>query len=376
MSQETTSKDRKNKNENKEKKSKKQKRVLDNDDGELVTTVEVKKTKKSKKRRLDDDDEHYEHDEGKMESKKLKKSQRRKSVSFADDTKEVGTSEEDASSEPATATQNQDGAQGKIETEDVEEEISPEVRKQRKREKREQRRKKDIGESEMVSRKTPTPNSTDETPVLSYLSQYSENRSEWKFQKNRESQLLKKILSLDDVPAEYNRALFVYLKGLKSEGARQRLRKNAQEGIKSDEVQEQVEQGEDSAADTGSTSIPDSSKESYNEAVRRFKGNLNAGAKNFDDGVALEDADPDLKQRLEKRKRAELVLWSVSGKISKNDAGSTKPRAALENIDEEASSAKDKGKEGNQNKKAPARKKRKNRTMLVEISSSSESDSD
>lgn len=383
MSEEIAIRDRKDTHAKKEKRDKK-KRTSEEEDGDDETLV--KKSKSSKRRRLDDDaeEEPKEHKKEKKEKKKKeKKESHRKSVTFTEDTKneeEDSSSAEDISAEPAQTAEKQ-------KDEPLPEEESSEARKKRKREKRAQRHQNQTGDGGDGQKAPPTvPYDSDDKSVLSYLSQYHTDRSAWKFQKNRESQLLKKALSLEDVPAEYNKALFAYLRGLKSEGARQRLRKNAQDAIKLDEgdAAANAEEGEEATTTTPNDNdedkkdsalpppLPESSKEAYDDAIDRFKGNLNAGVKDFDDGVSFQDADADIQQRFEKRRRAELVLWTVRGKISKPSTTTSTSTSApeIETTKDDKVAAVDKG---NKNKKAPSRKKRKNRTMVVEISSSSES---
>ena len=62
------------------------------------------------------------------------------------------------------------------------------------------------------------------TDALDYLHLYRDNRSKWKFNKNREIWILKHALSQNDIPAEYESALLDYIRGLQSSGARNRLK--------------------------------------------------------------------------------------------------------------------------------------------------------
>lgn len=225
------------------------------------------------------------------------------------------------------------------------------------------------------------------------MSQYYHDRASWKFQKIREAQLLKHVFSLEHVPSEYNPALLAYLKGLKSEGARTRLRKGAQDVIKFDEKHTTASSEGDEITSTEETkgiaklpALPDSWREQYGDAVYRFKGNLNGGVKDLNEGVTLTapagddnengEVDANVWTRLEYRKRAEMVLWTVSGRIGKYSSATSKQEKSAETESEPTeAAASNMKKEAKQ--KAPARKKRKNRTMIVDISSSSESsDSD
>ncbi|EED19902.1 hypothetical protein TSTA_031610 [Talaromyces stipitatus ATCC 10500] len=354
---------------------------------------------KSKKRSRDDVNEEKQHDEydnadkieedGETEKRSRKK---RKSVSFADN---ITIENKDQTNDTGEDKKN-DGDDNTSPTEN--EEQSRERRKKEKREKREQRRKHDGQKAATITStkgdKQPTTDSVDNKSILAYLSQYYNDRASWKFQKIREAQLLKHVFSLDHVPSEYNPALLAYLKGLKSEGARTRLRKSAQEVIKHDEKHITATSETADETTTEETNdiaklpvLPESLREAYGDAVYRFKGNLNAGIKNLNEGVSLtvpngdnnenSEVDANVLARLEHRKRAEMVQWTVSGRISKFASASEQQDKQTEPESEPtgtttASAAKKENKQ-----KAPARKKRKNRTMIVEISSSSESsDSD
>lgn len=370
----------------------KSKKISNDEEDEINAVNEVEeeaekksKPKKSKKRQRDDQDDENEDKNDMKKNKEKKKS--RKSVSFSENVETHDSEKNEASNqntEKVTETEEKDvGDDGDEEDNNDDDEHKRKKRKQEKREKREQRRKKD----------TPTTDSStshgNDKSILAYLSQYHHDRASWKFQKIRETQLLKHGFSLEQVPAEYNPALLAYLKGLQSEGARTRLRKSAQDIIKADvrmttaETQDNGPAGgddEEGAAEEAKDIsklpvLPESWRERYADAIYRFKGNLNAGVKDFNDGVSLdasvkedETVDADILTRFENRKRAEMVLWTVSGKINKSSSAASKPQEA----ETEASKPTAKGNKH----QTPAKKKRKNRTMVVEISSSSESDSD
>lgn len=389
-----------------------------------VTSSESKEPKmKSKKRTRTADDiqaeEHEEEVDGRSLPDAEKRShKKRKSVSFAD-----GLVEDQAEKENLTSTDKR----SKHQTVDEPVKQSREERLKEKREKREQRRKRDNNAKEdkisTSEESEPAPSPAGDKSITAYLSQYYNDREAWKFQKIREAQLLKYVFSLEHVSAEYNPALLAYLKGLKSEGARTRLRKSAQEVIKYDEKKHtspRTTEGNDATAsstlttvsDDGSANVeeksgivklpdlPESWREAYDDAVYRFKGNLNAGVKDLNEGVVLytsgdhsnsdqpAEVDPNVLARLEHRKRAEMVLWVASGKINKSTSSASTQLEKQSNAKESqladrtatatatATTTKLGATKANKDK-APARKKRKNRTMVVEISSSSESsDSD
>ncbi|QGA13123.1 hypothetical protein EYB26_000768 [Talaromyces marneffei] len=360
---------------------------------------ERKPKKKSKKRSRDDDDaneekQHHEEEKGNNAEEdagtEIRSRKKRKSVSFADKV-DIQTIENKDEINGATGKDTKTDDHDDENTADNEKQ-SRERRKKEKREKREQRRKDGETSTTTSEGDKSTTDSVDKS-IIAYLSQYYHDRASWKFQKIREAQLLKHVFSLEHVPSEYNPALLAYLKGLKSEGARTRLRKGAQDVIKFDEKHTTASSEGDEITSTEETkgiaklpALPDSWREQYGDAVYRFKGNLNGGVKDLNEGVTLTapagddnengEVDANVWTRLEYRKRAEMVLWTVSGRIGKYSSATSKQEKSAETESEPTeAAASNMKKEAKQ--KAPARKKRKNRTMIVDISSSSESsDSD
>ena len=76
------------------------------------------------------------------------------------------------------------------------------------------------------------PPSRKTTDALDYLKQHHDQNPIWKFNKNREVWILKHAISTHEIPAEYEDALLGYLRGLKSTGARQRLREQCQARVR------------------------------------------------------------------------------------------------------------------------------------------------
>ena len=192
---------------------------------------------------------------------------------------------------------------------------------------------------------------THEGPVLSYLSFYYRHRAEWKFQKNRETNLFKHVLALEHVPTAYNAALLSYLQGLKSEGAKMRLRQAAEDVIRAEMDQAQTSSEGDTENAEEDADKPSSS---YDKAVAAFRARLLEGKENLDKTESPEPLEGDLLKQLEKRQRAELMVFAFDGKLYE------KPKPKLKQAQDTAQ---------------PGKKKKKNRTVIVEISSSSESDS-
>lgn len=377
----------------KDKKKRKKNESEDGDGSHAAAATGTEETGNNKKRRLENgvaagvSPGEGKHDQKqKLQEDNAAATPQRKSVSFTPDTK-------DGEGDGKTQTQSGDKEQqnGDEEEMDEEERKKEEIRQKKREKKRKKRQEAKARQQAAQSNNSNAATSVDDSPILSYLTHFYEDRSSWKFQKNRESHLLKHALSLERVPKRFNTPLLVYLQGLRSEGARQRLREAAEEVISTDGDQwtlgvTNIENDGDGNGESeqNDSSLPASgtSGEKYREAVEAFRAKLTAGDKDLENGSTLEGADADTQKRLERRQRAELILWAINGKLGSSsspiETKATSPKV-------ETSSAKADGKNvGNNNdnnkKNTPTtapKKKRKNRTAVVEISSSSsESDSD
>ncbi|RJE17683.1 Uncharacterized conserved protein DUF2373 [Aspergillus sclerotialis] len=324
--------------------------------GEVGTS---EKEKKGKKRRFDEEEKEDkgEKDEDKKES--APKSKKKKRVSFTADTKVRDGEEEEqdsdqeaggvsVSSEEKSADKPGIPDQQPTDEDGDDEQSATEV-KEKKKKKKEKGKKKDTastGSSQIH-----------ETPILSYLSHYYKYRQTWKFQKNRETHLFKHVLSLEQVPSQYNAALLAYLQGLKSEGAKQRLHQTAEEVVKSDIENKAPVENEEGAATTDEKDGDTPNTTDYDKAVDAFRAWLLDPKEDFDYNNVSGQLDDDTRKKLEKRQRAELMIYAVQGKLFTAE----KPKPVE--------------KEVRPKKVPPGKKKRKNRTAIVEISSSGESES-
>lgn len=72
---------------------------------------------------------------------------------------------------------------------------------------------------------SPTPTPVQPKPsVLAYLTTFHTAPTEWKFNKSKQTQLLKHAFNPDVIPSAHNDALVAYLSGLKGQAARERVR--------------------------------------------------------------------------------------------------------------------------------------------------------
>lgn len=323
-------------------------------DGAVKEGSEKKKSK-SKKRRLEEDGEDGAAaggEDNRSEKNKNKKSKKQRKVSFSVDTKvHDGDDEEDEEDEEGKKkTGGASLENGGSEAAPVDEK-QKEEKKRRMKEKKDKRKKQDQQE----------PTDPSDTPILTYLHLYHQDRPAWKFQKNRETQLFKHVLSLERVPTEYNAALLAYLQGLKSEAARQRLSQTAEEIIKSEmeaQAATEVNTEEDKPDDQNAPDMTD-----YYKTVEAFRIRLSQGKDELNDVDALGEGQVtgDLRKKLEERLRAEAMWFAINGKLFYIQKPKGSQKATPQHNGGQAQSA---------------GKKKKNRTVIVDISSSGESESD
>ncbi|EDN02188.1 proteasome subunit alpha type 6 [Histoplasma capsulatum] len=269
------------------------------------------------------------------------KSKKIKSVSFAEDTKL-----EDGDGVVALELEN--------EHEDAREPSPAVARKAEKRKlKREQRAK---NRPDSTSNAPPPPID----PTLQYLTLYHKSRAQWKFQKNRETHLLKHALSVDRIPSTYNASLAAYLAGIKSEGAKKRVAEAAVEAIKADDAD--VDSGENGGGGSDA-----SEKDRYRNSISSFRkrlvGLVAADPHSWEGdmfGDEATDLNADWLKKLERRRRAELVLHFVGGSV---------PAAEAAKLQAESRPG------VSEKKKQKKQKRKKNRTNVIEDTSSSSSGS-
>ncbi|KAL2866982.1 WKF domain-containing protein [Aspergillus lucknowensis] len=374
------------------------KHVIDNE--EKISVDDGKIQRRSKKRRRNEDDgegtpvllngEHIESD--------VHKKKKKKRVSFA------------AGSEATDAQNDSDGdEEDKAQSPGPEEkagqadgEVGDASKKAKKRKKKEGKKKSGDSTKHSTNTESAMEHNSGESPILSYLDLYHKDRPAWKFQKIRETQLFKHILSLEHIPVRYNAALLSYLQGLRGEAAKGRLREVAQTAIQTDTEETKpnaiIENPEPS---DGQAMLPYAD---YRKAVYVFRTRLTEWKSTEDPGESYEQLDAELKERFLKRQRAEIIVYAIDGKVftmsnlkappqkgknaTLNQPGKKKKnRTAFVEISSSSESSDDSDsdsdkahghkKENNETRSQPVKKKKKkkNRTAVVEVSSSSESDS-
>ena len=252
------------------------------------------------------------------------------------------------------------------------------------------------------------------TAYLDYLSQFHSDKSNWKFNKTKQTDLLKNLFNIYRVPTEYNEALLAYIDGLQGLGAKQRLWSQASQLI-ADLKNSVVSDLPKDAKDTD-MSTPEARRTAYIDAEEREVKRLQALAQ--PDAKAEEEIHETARRRRAQDERATeiLLLRSLTselglpsnepstnhsqnkqlptpGSLSKSDsalsarAKKRKRKARTADSDSDSSSSSDSDSDSNSGKKTSAKGKAKGKKSILETaesssdtsssdSSSSDSDSD
>ena len=168
----------------------------------------------------------------------------------------------------------------------------------------------------------------EQTSSLDYLTQFHSSRSSWKFNKAKQTHLMRDLFDLDKVPWSYSDALDCYLSGLKGEGLRARLYSEAQsiialdERTLSDAPMEDKESSPDTAEKLSRGGLyglfnratfegpnGDERKQAYKDAVAQYKKEGKEKRLREEEWELLKE--PQQKKRLLTRRRADRVVWSV-----------------------------------------------------------------
>ncbi|KAK3307874.1 uncharacterized protein B0T15DRAFT_87451 [Chaetomium strumarium] len=155
-------------------------------------------------------------------------------------------------------------------------------------------------------------------PSLNYLRQWHTAREAWKFNKNHQTLLIKYVFDEGKIPSSDISIFYEYIRDLKG-SVRTRLRETAAEIKKKD-----MEAGQ--GAFPASVKDRESKQREYEETISRFLKDLqqyqkqhNGSTTNANGKRALDEmkyviriATPEVKQRLLKRIRAEVILDELS----------------------------------------------------------------
>ncbi|KAF2089254.1 hypothetical protein K490DRAFT_63392 [Saccharata proteae CBS 121410] len=129
-------------------------------------------------------------------------------------------------------------------------------------------------------------------PYLQYLQQYHTDRPNWKFNKARQTDLLKNIFNIFRIPTTHDDALEAYIAGLQGAAARFRLHEQAQEVL------------EETSEVASSMNTAEARKAAYEAALR-------ADLRKEKKRMREEEQDEEFRLKQRKRLRAERILAAL-----------------------------------------------------------------
>ena len=169
--------------------------------------------------------------------------------------------------------------------------------------------KKSKSKRSSTTSNVPSPNNH---PALAYLTTHHTDPNIWKFSKPHQNYLLKHLFSIPHIPPSYDSAFIGYIRGLQG-SARQRIRQQALVIRTEDETWLSSEPGDSEKMDqeTDAQCIA-RRKRDYEAALARTKQQLEDKEDKREDieWEMLGDKE-EWEERLQKRRRAEVVLWGV-----------------------------------------------------------------
>ncbi|KAI8245149.1 hypothetical protein K4K57_000079 [Colletotrichum sp. SAR 10_99] len=213
-------------------------------------------------------------------------------------------------------------------------------------------------------------------PSLEYLRAWKHARATWKFNKNYQSILMKRVFHTEAIPSADIDTFYEYIQDLKGY-TRTRLRETADEVRKEDAAQGK-------AAFPDGTPDADSKQSEYEKVLAGLKqlgaedGGSSGKRKRFDEsGFVAQSSDVAITQRVIKRMRAETILEELAESEDSDamtiDTEEAPPKAAAAAVQEETV---DKRVKLNDGTKQSASRRRKQRTANVDSSSDESSDDD
>jgi hypothetical protein len=167
---------------------------------------------------------------------------------------------------------------------------------------------------------------TQGTPkYIHYLEQYHTDRTNWKFNKNRQQELFKNLFDLSRTPAELDPAIIEYIAGLQGQ-ARRRIAEQAEEVLKGFWDRENADADADADAAAMVLDDPADRRHAYYEALHTALARYEAS-----DAGRTQHSDQQLSEILrehQRGRRAEAILRrALNGEIFP-DPNNPPPRAA------------------------------------------------
>lgn len=184
----------------------------------------------------------------------------RKSVSFTPDTKKEDTFSAQTLIANWEAAEEAFEALTKELTEQPASPSKPAKEPEVKKEKKEKKQKKPKASSESTVDEAVGSTSKETPNYVKYLEQFTNDKTNWKFNKNRQNDLFKNLFDVDRIPSNHNSSLIQYVSSTQGQ-ARQRIAEQAEEVLKAIWVRENED------ADLMSLDTPEARRAAYFEAL-------------------------------------------------------------------------------------------------------------
>lgn len=203
-------------------------------------------------------------------------------------------------------------------------------------------------------------------PAVTYLQKYHTSRSSWKFNKARQTYILKHLFDITKLPSSLDPALTAYIEGLQGADARARVKKAAEDVRDGDEKAKEAVEKED-------MEDPVRRQEYYDNALKHYKAQLKGKAEEQQD--LAKELDPEWQLKFLKRKRAERILWSMGDTLNARDDAAPLQRGALPSVDGSGADGGSYNTDQLKKNDGTARRRRKRRTGVPDDDDSSSSGS-
>lgn len=267
----------------------------------------------SKKRKFSEEDENAVRDEGLETSAAVEStpvnSKRRKSVAFTPETKTEDGNSAQSLFQDWLAQDSSDNGAGEgsnfLPPPPTHQTHDPDSNSTSTKSKSRKAQSQANGASSKPKERTSRDNDRATPGYVEYLNQYSHDRSAWKFNKSKQTDLLKNIWNIYRIPPGHNEALESYIGGLQGAAARQRLISQGQQVL----AELKAEAVATLPSDAQQQSDMDSATErrlAYDQALQRELHRLQRTGQ-LDGNEALEHEET-ARQRREKDIRAEALL--------------------------------------------------------------------
>ncbi|KAK4540408.1 hypothetical protein LTR36_009265 [Oleoguttula mirabilis] len=224
---------------------------------------------------------------------------RRKSVAFTPDTKaDDGFSAQRIFKEGPSDEPPHSAAQ---EPEPASPSISKSTKKEKKRSKQQQLSSgSEASPTVQTAQPSEKPEIKEDPEYVRYLQQYHLDKANWKFNKNKQKDLLKNLFNVYRIAPEHDQALLAYIAGLQGAAAQRRIIEDAEDVLK--KLLEKQERG----AEIGGMDSLAARKAAYGTALQREIDKVErsgAGRSEYDEQQLQE-----IRRDIEQAKRAEAVL--------------------------------------------------------------------